>query len=1032
MSSNLTILDIPTLVEVTRELYSRCQPITKDAPDGFQSLVEELGLMQHIAQTLENDFSSKTPFLEKMGEGRKVVLERCLNACFQALEQFKVLLQRYQEAGIGEGKQFWQKIKWSTQQTHVEDLRSKILVHSCNLSFFTGSIRNVLLQRSMKESNQMDKSLHDSFSFSSADLDIANLPQSEKDESSSEHEQPVQVPRRLRPRISPRILRDGPNLVRISTSSNSIASLRSRGTSYARITPTLPLSFNSNYSLSETVNGRIGGAQHRSDQIIYEDSVYSHEIEEIYWEADSDKKGLHEKSEVSSLDLGYDDVMEAVDRVMHGLNQIRLEEKLTQPIRYVPQSKLHRPDFETIKAFEASIIGGPQVRTIIMRDWLVVAIWWLLKAKNTLANCSRHNYVNARGSMSPTTDLRSDSQQAYVNLLKASYILYNIVLQDESSPALLSDENRKSIAEISEGINEELSQFTSIDIPDPSMLLSQNLEIWEPLQYEETPNITDLSFGTENTRWIAVNQDDAGNEEEKFLYRTFVNAGIGSKKFRMRTKRAPYMLLLTAKEVESEPKIVLCNQSGSLCLQRDFVPEDLPQMVEISNAALARFPGTQISEPLYFKFNNTSVTIYFQFEAHLTNFIAMPNSYFNAVKLRQPLHSKEFTESVIFKNYVETLEQPKMPNLIPINLPAVSKSCEVRILERSFSEAWRCMRRMVISLSVAEKASRCIELFLPLSRVRVYHEDESNQVLLKWSDTCQERFDKTDGNYNMLHSYVYDDSMPNLGISLRFRTPQAAVELKNAILEMNFKTCFAWSQPSSSGCIYDVVDTNMEQKQCKALVLFQNNDSWQYSDVYYLYRDADFVYNQPLKIQFPRASYTDYISNHVDQLYAADSPIGFSHCQLEIGPATVEFDDEAISRAFLSALSPLYELLYSRRIHSLSTKTRPIFGQKKSEKGAARLQLWRRAGDSFQLAARWQDDVRNKWLTMAVPSDLADKSRDGTRVNFPRLPYSRGVTLDMMNIMTRGPKSTIVESHEGSLAFIFETSVGKIIFLPDC
>lgn len=210
----------------------------------------------------------------------------------------------------------------------------------------------------------------------------------------------------------------------------------------------------------------------------------------------------------------------------------------------------------------------------------------MLKARATLANCNRHNLVSARGSVSPSTDSRTSSNQAYVDLLKASYILYDLVLKEKTSPALLTAENRKSIAYLAEvdcplsatlestnrwqGINEELSQYTTVDIAEPSTLHLQNLAIWEPLQPEEASDDTsDFCFGPDTGRWVAVDQDDAGSEEEKVLYRTFVNAGFGSKKLRMRTKGTPYMLLLTTKEGESEPQIILCNQSGSFCLQRD-------------------------------------------------------------------------------------------------------------------------------------------------------------------------------------------------------------------------------------------------------------------------------------------------------------------------------------------------------------------------------------------------------------------------------------------------------------------------------
>lgn len=121
------------------------------------------------------------------------------------------------------------------------------------------------------------------------------------------------------------------------------------------------------------------------------------------------------------------------------------------------------------------------------------------------------------------------------------------------------------------GIKSEFSQFSSVDIPEYSAIHSQNLDIWEPIQPEEE-DLGNDDYAVprlDKMRWISVDQDDAGNEEERVLFRTFVNAGIGSKRLRMRTKGAPYMLLLSTREGESEPKLTLCNQSGTLCLQRD-------------------------------------------------------------------------------------------------------------------------------------------------------------------------------------------------------------------------------------------------------------------------------------------------------------------------------------------------------------------------------------------------------------------------------------------------------------------------------
>lgn len=101
-------------------------------------------------------------------------------------------------------------------------------------------------------------------------------------------------------------------------------------------------------------------------------------------------------------------------------------------------------------------------------------------------------------------------------------------------------------------------------------MLEQNFNIWELLQPEEE-NWTDddLLPALENGRWITVEQEDAGEEDETVLFRTFVNAAIGGKRLRMKSKGAPYLLILSTKEGESEPKVTICNQSGTLGLTRD-------------------------------------------------------------------------------------------------------------------------------------------------------------------------------------------------------------------------------------------------------------------------------------------------------------------------------------------------------------------------------------------------------------------------------------------------------------------------------
>lgn len=255
------------------------------------------------------------------------------------------------------------------------------------------------------------------------------------------------------PPLRPANLKQGNSRPRhTSISSESIVS-GSDGSFNGGTAPTSPTSLNTTRSASQGMMGRISHSRTRSEQP-YEGSIDSRAHEKIFWEDNSDiqdrQSTMEKSSESSQVDYGHNRVLEAVASAMQQLRQVRLKEQLARPIRYERQNMVHTPNPELLKIFETSVNEELQVRRLITRDWLRVATWWLLKARATLANCGRHNYVSARGSLSPSTDSQLISHQAYIDLLKASYILYDVVLKDENSPALLTDENRKSIVELSE------------------------------------------------------------------------------------------------------------------------------------------------------------------------------------------------------------------------------------------------------------------------------------------------------------------------------------------------------------------------------------------------------------------------------------------------------------------------------------------------------------------------------------------------------------------------------------------------------
>lgn len=151
-----------------------------------------------------------------------------------------------------------------------------------------------------------------------------------------------------------------------------------------------------------------------------------------------------------------------------------------------------------------------------------------------------------------------------------------------------------------------------------------------------------------------MEEDDAGGDDETAIFRTFVNAAIGGKKSRVRSKGAPYLLILSTKDGESEPKVTICNQSGSLGLSRDFTIDDLQERNVPSS------PSAQMNEAIPLDFGRMNVSVAFTNEADLQTFMRIPRDYFNAVRRREPRQlSDRATETLLFKSSVEVFEQLK-------------------------------------------------------------------------------------------------------------------------------------------------------------------------------------------------------------------------------------------------------------------------------------------------------------------------------------------------------------------------------------
>ncbi|RAK93188.1 hypothetical protein BO79DRAFT_284684 [Aspergillus costaricaensis CBS 115574] len=1015
MASIFEAADVPELTKLARDLYLTCNSISGDAPDGFNQLVASLESLHSVFQTLKDDISSSKIELLESDEECKHTLHRCLNSCSGTLQQLKEVVDMYRNLGFENGRQLWQSIDWMTQQAFIEDLKSKIVAHTCHLGVCVGSLTKPSLERI--ESSATKDSAKDipppTPSSWQAHDDVSPISISV----STPRQQNVFIlaelegtqPSRSNPAPQPACPPEDPS--HVLASSESIVSGHSDTSSFTATTYTSPTSpATSTYSPSQSVVPEVFSTEKEVVWSRGPGSGFSAIQHQGRIQRSTSIKPGESTPWGSPGHSGADAIQE--------LHRRQLREQLFRSLRCEPRDKMHQPDAELLASFDHIAHKEERAQQLTARCWLLVAVWWLLKARTALANSERSTISSTRGSVSPSALSCNSSHQAYVDLLKASYILYDIVLNCDNPQLLLEDEIRKMISDLSDGLKEDFGQFSAVDIPDYAAIHSQNLDFWEPIQPEEMIGKDGQPAKPGNFCYITVELEDAGKEDEQVLFRTFVNAGIGAKKLRMRSRGAPYMLLLSTKYGESEPKISLCNQYGTFCLQRDLAPGDLAQLIQVSNASLTNLSVPKPTEPLTLKFDAMTLSISFQYMSDIMQVISMPKAYFDAVQIREPLDSDQFTEKVVFKSPAETVEQLRMPSMVSTSPPTLHRSCEVRILERSFGEAWRSIRRMVISSSIADKPGQATEFFMPLGHVQVSRTTASGFILLKWSDTGQERSSKTDGNYHPLFTYVYDGSNPNIGLGIQFRSQEAVEELEKAVLGLSQKPAFTWSQAKSSGQVYEVADIAPDEKRYKAVMICRTRAEWKQCSLHYLFRDMDYLYDHSnLRVRFPRALFATYISSHVDQLYRADGRVFFSHCEKEFKDMTVEFHEERVLMAFMSSLASTYKLVFSRRATSITTKEKLlVLGPRKSVKGDSQVQLWR-DGNTIRLAARWSDRITDRWLTMTIPP--SEPSRAGNLVSFPPSSYSRGMVLNMTKIASGAAKNQNREHKTGPITITF-------------
>ncbi|TGZ81813.1 hypothetical protein EX30DRAFT_340244 [Ascodesmis nigricans] len=935
-------------------LYHDCYLVAREAPEEFRNLVSELGSLQGILRSLRDELNSNKKYLENVGAERQDAIERTLDSTFRTLKELQQLVHRFREIGLSDSINFWKRIQWATQQRDIESFRQKLMVHGTTLNLCMTSIGNTTLMR-------FEQRLTEALELGGA----ASIS-------------PVEDIRNIRVEAPPKITGSPrpPTWMTDSYSSPNNPLIGISGREQGRRNNSVPNGSTSRSSGSgsplSTPNPGTGRPKSTTSQASTANLIDL------------------EHSGVSNIEL-----LAAMEAAREVLSTSR-PPKWSTEAQYRPLNPIHRryrvivsPNLA--QAFMEHAGEGRDIHPdgiVTAKDWLRTATWWVMKSRMIVA-LDREQTPNE--SINSQTNIDLSIRQAHVNLLKACWILYDVILADESMSSALTTENRAMFLIVEKATVEDFERFRGVSESETceSELLLQRLIIWEHLQpvEEHLDDCFNLPLAAhpilDPGRWITCDPRNAGAEDERVLFREFVNAEVGPRQRRVDTTSAPYLLVLWTKDGESEIKVTFCNQKGSLNLTRNFISEDIrPLPVESS---LPTGPP-----PVDLSFPDMPITVYFLKLNDFKQFMGIPERYFDAVHERE---AKEH-EIQIYRIVVETYEKRNPVSSGPLVPKQVHSSCELRIYEQAGHDGWDMIRRLVITSSPNDLNPWAISYFLPLSRVQLKVEDEHTRALIvKWSDCshrCVENHDTTVENV----TYYYDENVPNTCIRLLFDSTREVQEFKTKILQVHGleSTLYTWPRVDEL-MTYTLPDRtlfNMSNKH-RSLFVVKKLHNWQYGQLFHIPRAIDFTIDDQrshdpyshkpqdnaVDIHILTVLCTDYISDHVNRPDEPSHVPQFHHCVNRIFPDGVKLNFLSLldAQEFLEAVTFKWTIKAVRSHVSITYKTTGPFRRQKEAEGE--VSIWQRPTASppryaeksdKRVLIRWTkpESEDKKWMTATI------------------------------------------------------------------
>ena len=655
-----------------------------------------------------------------------------------------------------------------------------------------------------------------------------------------------------------------------------------------------------------------------------------------------------------------------------------------------------------------------------LERWLRLAIWWLVKSR-IISHLLAQSEVKRRGTDTSQHQNRWHStisaEQAYTDLLKGSWILEEIVLARTAEEEFSYISVRKMVKDLSASLHNDLREIRSINQRFGSFgsegLLKYDIGLLESFEQtieaeESVPAAMDDPISAH--RWFEIDQDNAGMQHEKVLFRTFVNAQLGSRHNRSKSPSAPYMLLLWTAADDCDIFVSLCNHRGSVNLSRKLVAEDLKKY----NAG---------DDPTLFsiKFPMQEAEIKFLNHEDAAGFFYQPLIFLAALEKIKPCPGELAIHQTSLSTYNDSSSQSLHEDGRVMTIESSeTSSCGLRIYESMPDKCWKTTRRLVINTPPDSSKPECVSHWLPADQIKTIV--GGTKVTIKWSD-CGQLVKEELSNYRFYYAYVYKADEPNRKIELEFGSASEAQDFEKCLLlptEMppQATTKIEILSAFQDIRIYRLFDADEPDQQYHSIALSKKNPKGPHTtEICYAYRDLDWILSirngMPSIIDFPSLQISHYVSTMPRLQYrpnASDPTPEFSDVVGSFKAAHFELSSDHDLKKFLYGLTG-WNLMFCRPLTKLHLiETGHLIKKRKEQYKGVFVQLWEKAAEvgqpQIQLAIRLGEDTSDHWITASLV-DARCRSEHSTasyNVEFPALLVKRGVEVDTkyMTATTRG------------------------------